>query len=177
MARTELEVQTRLGTRLIDTDKVIIFPRGLMGFEDKHRFTLLQLREGSPFLVLQSLEDPTLGLLVADPYSFLPDYRIRVGDAEQRLLGVTHVREVAVLVTVSIPEGKPEKTALNLVGPILINHPQRLGLQVPQADCNFPPQVYLYRSAEPKTRPVRPAPPTPDTAQEPGAPLESDSAS
>ena len=157
MARTEIEVQTRLGARVINTDKVIIFPRGLMGFEDKHRFTLLQLREGSPFLVLQSLEVPTLGLLVADPYSFIPDYRVRVGDAEQRLLGVADVSEVAVLVTVSIPDGHPEKTALNLVGPILINHPQRLGLQVPQSDFSFPPQLYLYRGSDTKTVPQRPA--------------------
>ncbi|GFM37791.1 hypothetical protein DSM19430T_24750 [Desulfovibrio psychrotolerans] len=129
-------------------DKVIYFPRGLMGFEDKHDFTLLQLKEGSPFLVLQSMDDPRLGLLVADPYSFLEDYPIRVGEAEQKLLRLQNIRQVAVLVTVSIPKGEPEKTALNLSGPILVNHQARLGLQIPQTDGKFPSQVYLHMPKE-----------------------------
>ncbi|UZP67012.1 flagellar assembly protein FliW [Desulfovibrio mangrovi] len=149
MARqNEKIVQTRLGKQVVSMDKIIYFPRGLMGFEDKHEFTLLQLKEGSPFLVLQSLDDPRLGLLVADPYSFLEDYPIRVSEAEQKLLRLENIRQVAVLVTVSIPKGEPEKTALNLTGPILINHKARLGLQVPQVDGKFPNQVYLHMPQE-----------------------------
>ena len=141
--RTEVvEARTRLGTRRIDPDKIIEFPRGLMGFEDQREFTLLQLREDAPFLVLQSLQDPELGLLVGDPYAFLPEYRIKIGDAEQNMLQVKTAGELAVLVTVSIPPGHPERTALNLTGPILINHEARIGLQVPQADVN-PPRVLL----------------------------------
>ncbi len=149
MARkNEKIVQTRLGRQVVSMDKVIYFPRGLMGFEDKHDFTLLQLKEGSPFLVLQSMDDPRLGLLVADPYSFLEDYPIRVGEAEQKLLRLQNIRQVAVLVTVSIPKGEPEKTALNLSGPILVNHQARLGLQIPQTDGKFPSQVYLHMPKE-----------------------------
>ena len=132
--RTEVvEARTRLGTRRIDPDKIIEFPRGLMGFEDQREFTLLQLREDAPFLVLQSLQDPELGLLVGDPYAFLPEYRIKIGDAEQNMLQVKTAGELAVLVTVSIPPGHPERTALNLTGPILINHEARIGLQGPKS--------------------------------------------
>lgn len=145
MARqNERVIQTRLGRQTVALDKVLYFPRGIMGFEDKHEFTLLQLREGAPFLILQSMDDPRLGLLVGDPYSFLEDYPIRIGDAEQKLLRLRNIRQVAVLVTVSIPPGRPEKTALNLTGPILINHEARLGLQVPQTDGRFPSQYYLH---------------------------------
>lgn len=144
--RTEIvEAETRLGRQRIDMDKVIFFPRGLMGFEDKRQFTLLKLREDAPFLILQSLQDPGLGLLVGDPYTFLPEYRIKIGDAEQNLLQVKSAKELAVLVTVSIPPGHPERTSLNLTGPILINHDARIGLQVPQADVN-PPRVLLHLS-------------------------------
>jgi len=149
MARqNEKIVQTRLGKQVVSLDKIIYFPRGIMGFEDQPEFTLLQLRAGSPFLVLQSMDDPRLGLLVADPYSFLEDYPIRVGEAEQKLLRLQNIRQVAVLVTVSIPKGEPEKTALNLTGPILINHQAKLGLQVPQVDGKFPNQVYLHMPQE-----------------------------
>ena len=148
--RTEVrEADTRLGRQLIDLDKVIVFPRGLMGFEDQHEFTLLKIREDAPFLILQSLQEPNLGLLVGDPYSFLPEYRIRIGDAEQSLLQVKSSAQLAVLVTVSIPPGQPEHTSLNLTGPILINHEARSGLQAPQSDIN-PPRVLLYLSREKK---------------------------
>ncbi len=96
MARqNERVIQTRLGRQRVALDKVLYFPRGLMGFEDRHEFTLLQLREGAPFLILQSMDDPRLGLLVGDPYSFLDDYPIRVGDAEQKLLRLRTIRQSA----------------------------------------------------------------------------------
>ena len=68
-------------------------------------FTLLQVREESPFLVLQSLSDPSLGLLVADPYLFLTDYEVVIGEADLRALGVDSREQVTVLVTVTIPQG------------------------------------------------------------------------
>ncbi len=74
MDRNERIIETRLGRQVIALDKVIHFPRGLMGFEDQHEFTLLQIKPGASFLVLQSMSDPRLGLLVADPYCFLEDY-------------------------------------------------------------------------------------------------------
>lgn len=126
-------------------DKVLTFPRGLVGYEDQRRFTLLQIREESPFLVLQSLDEPRLGLLVADPYTFLPDYEIRMESGEQKLIKVSDISQVAVLVTVSIPPGKPEKTALNLMGPIVINHEARLGAQIPQIEGRYSSHHYLHQ--------------------------------
>ncbi len=167
MARKqEIEIDTRLGRRRIDTDKVIHFPRGLAGFEGTHQFTLLQIRPEAPMLILQSLDDPSLGLLVADPYSFLSDYKIWVGDAEQKLLRLKSVEQVAVLVTVTIPQGKPADAVLNLTGPILVNHEAKLGLQVPQANNRMPAQVKLHgprpetsrHDATPPQDPVEPSP-------------------
>lgn len=145
MARQQEKViQTRLGKRTIDMDKVLYFPRGLVGFEGHHEFILLQMRDESPFLVLQSLDNHRVGLLVADPYSFLTDFEIKVGEPEQKLLRLKNIRQVAVLVTVSIPPNEPEKTALNLTGPILVNHDAKLGLQVPQPDTRYPSKLYLH---------------------------------
>ena len=142
MARKQqIEIDSRLGRRSVDTDKVLYFPRGLAGFEGLHEFTLLQIRPEGPLLLLQSMDNPTVGLLVADPFSFIPDYQIKVSDAEQKLLCVKNPGQVAVLVTVSIPAGKPEETKLNLTGPILLNHEARIGLQVPQSEG--PSQVTL----------------------------------
>jgi flagellar assembly factor FliW len=167
MARQqEVEISTRLGRRRISMDKVIYFPRGLAGFEDEHEFTLLQIRPEAPLLVLQSMQNPSLGLLVADPYSFLPKYSITVGDAEQKLLRLKSVRQVAVLVTVSIPPGQPELTALNLTGPVLINHKMRIGLQVPQTESAGPAKIYLQPGPDGNPRAVEETDLPPPAAQE-----------
>jgi flagellar assembly factor FliW len=136
--KDERIVETRLGRVNLPEDRVLSFPRGLIGFMGHHEFTLLQIREGSPFLVLQSLSDPTLGLLVADPYSFMTEYEVVIGDADLRLLGVTSREQVTILVTVTIPQGMPERTTLNLTGPIVINTESRLGVQIPQTEGRFP---------------------------------------
>lgn len=139
----EKEIDTRLGKQVVSLDKVIRFPRGIIGFEDRKEFTLLQIRPESPFLVLQSMDDPGLGLLVADPYVFLPQYSIRVSDAEQKILQASAADEVAVLVTATIPPGKPEDMFISLTGPILINHPAKIGLQVPQVELQGPTKIFL----------------------------------
>ncbi len=146
MAKRKKErlVHTRLGKLTVDTGRVIWFPRGLIGFEDCREFTLLQLRDDSPFLVLQSTTHPELGLLVADPFSFIDDFNVKLGSAEQKILRLENIRQVAVLVTVSVPHGSPEKTTLNLTGPILVNHQARIGLQVPQVDTKYPSHYYIH---------------------------------
>lgn len=152
----EIEINTRLGRRCINMDKVIYFPRGLAGFEGMHEFTLLQIRPDAPMLVLQSMDNPQVGLLVADPFSFISDYRLKISDAEQKLLRLKNIRQVAVLVTVSIPAGKPNETKLNLTGPILINHSARIGLQVPQAEEEGPSQVCINNLRQEQAAPLDP---------------------
>ena len=144
MDRNEKIIETRLGRQVVALDKIIHFPRGLMGYEDQHEFTLLQIKPEASFLMLQSMTDPRLGLLVADPYCFMDDYQVRLNEAEQKILNIANREQVAVLVTVSIPPGRPEKTALNLSGPILVNHEAELGLQVPQMEGLYPSQLFIH---------------------------------
>lgn len=119
-------------------DRVLTFPRGLIGFMGQREFTLIQVREDSPFLVLQSLSDPSLGLLVADPYSFMTEYEVVIGEADRKLLGIETREQATILVTVTIPQGMPERTTLNLSGPIVLNNEARIGLQIPQTDSRYP---------------------------------------
>ena len=136
--KQERVIQSRLGKLSVPSERVLHFPRGLIGFESEREFTLLKIKEDSPFLILQSMNDPRLGLLVADPYGFIQDYDVVVGEAERKLLRIENIRQVLVLVTVTIPAGKPENTTLNLPGPVVINMQARIGLQVPQVDAKSP---------------------------------------
>ncbi|MDL2266514.1 flagellar assembly protein FliW [Desulfovibrio sp. OttesenSCG-928-G15] len=137
-------IESRLGKREVSLDKVITFPRGVIGFEDEREFILLRIHDESPLLVLQSMTTPTLGLIVADPFTFVPDYTIHLGDADQTLLKAESANDIAVLVTVAIPPGKPEDASLHLLGPIVINHQARLGLQAPQVDRDGPANVRIH---------------------------------
>jgi len=148
MAETkEIVIQTRLGSKSISEERIIVFPRGLIGFEGLQRFTLLQIKADSPFLVLQSVDNAEYGLLVTDPYTFLERYEIKVGDSEQRILKLESRENVAVLVSVTIPAGRPQDTTLNLSGPIIINTATRVGLQVPQTDPGLPSHYTLPKES------------------------------
>jgi len=130
---------TRLGEREVSPEGIVYFPRGLIGLEDKREFALLSVKENdSPFLLLQCVTDPGLGLLVADPYAFLEDYDVKLENLDRKTLKIENIKQVAILVTVTIPQHKPENTTLNLQGPIVINTKARIGLQVPQTDASYP---------------------------------------
>ncbi|GAU09627.1 flagellar assembly protein FliW [Desulfoplanes formicivorans] len=132
--KTQQIILSRLGEKQIDLNKVIAFPRGLFGFESSRRFILCRIRQDSPFLMLQDVDNSALGLIVTDPFDFVPDYSLKVEDCDADVLGTSNVDEISVIVTVSIPHGEPEKTSLNLCGPILINTSTRVGVQAPQLD-------------------------------------------
>ncbi|WP_319542882.1 flagellar assembly protein FliW [uncultured Pseudodesulfovibrio sp.] len=130
---------TRLGEREVSSEGIIYFPRGLVGLEDKREFALLSVKsEDSPFLLLQCITDPGLGLLVADPYSFIDDYDVKIENVDRKALKVENIHQLAILVTVTIPQNRPEDTTLNLQGPIVINTEARIGLQVPQTEAGYP---------------------------------------
>lgn len=141
--KTEKIIHTRVGPLHVEENRLILFPKGLMGFEHQREFALVRVREDSAFFLLQSTSDPNLGLMVTDPYVYVPDYRIRIGSAEQDMLRLKNIREAAVLVTVTIPLGKPEDAVLNLVGPLVINSRARRGMQVPQNQLRHPARIPL----------------------------------
>lgn len=143
MDKQRKTITSRIGTLVVAADKTIRFPRGLIGFENLREFALVELKPGSPFRFLQSMENPGMGLMLADPFSFLPAYEIRLAAAEERILKVRSIRDLVILVTVTVPKGNPEGTTLNLTGPICINVQERLGLQSPQVDLTFPSRVFL----------------------------------
>ncbi len=148
MARKEVTILTRLGERVVDQSRIITFPKGLIGFENRREFALLQIRDDSPFMLLQCLKDSKLGLVVTDPFAFLEDYELQIGETEQKILRIESIRQLAILVTVTIPQGRPDEAVLNLTGPICVNSKSRIGLQVPQTDPRFPGHYRLSPRSE-----------------------------
>lgn len=60
---TQLAINTRIGPREIDPDRIIHFPCGLVGLESEREFALLQIHQDWPLLILQSATTPAVGLI------------------------------------------------------------------------------------------------------------------
>ena len=111
-------------------DQIITFSPGLLGFSEFHRYVLIEHGQDSPFFWLQSLEKPDLAFVVMDPTTVLPDYKIGALNGIQKELGVKSLKDLKVLVILTIPAGNPQEMTANLMGPLLINLVNRRGKQM-----------------------------------------------
>jgi flagellar assembly factor FliW len=109
---------SRFGRVEIDPKVVIEFPEGLIGLGGS-RYALLANDPDSPFVWLQSLEDPGLALPVTNPHRFFADFAVEVIDEDAERLGVNATAALDVYVTVRAAPVLEDFTA-NLKAPILV---------------------------------------------------------
>ena len=109
---------SRFGTLTIDPGRVVEFPDGLIGLGGS-RYALLSNNPDSPFLWLQSLEDPALALPVTNPHRFFAGFQVEISDGEAERLALDDVTAVDVYVTVRASDALADFTA-NLKAPILV---------------------------------------------------------
>jgi flagellar assembly factor FliW len=93
------------------------------------RFVVLEGPEGTPLKWLQSVEEPAVAFVIADPSAVVPDYVVRVKGDDLDPLDLDSPEDAAVAVIITVP-GTLEKATCNLLGPIIFNVEKRLGLQV-----------------------------------------------
>ncbi len=129
-----MQIQSsRFGWLSVDDDRVITFPRGLLGFPDHTRFALLPTAPSGTgpadgcFLWLQSADDPALAFVVADPALFFRDYAVPVREDTTAELRVTDPGTLGHLV---ICNKVGDWITGNLLGPLVLNAANRLGAQV-----------------------------------------------
>lgn len=125
-----MRIRTKLGDDVeVPETSLIRLPDGLLGFEDFQRFALVPQGEETPFLLLQSLDEPQLAFLTIDPRLFAPDYLPELSDEDLIGLGLTDLSSAVILSIVVIPED-PRKMTANLQGPLIINPATREGRQL-----------------------------------------------
>jgi flagellar assembly factor FliW len=123
-----MEIQTsRFGVISIEDERVMTFPRGLLGFPSHTRFALIQTGQENYFFWLQSVDDPNLAFVVADPSIFFKDYDVPLREETIADLEMTDVKFAQVFV---ICNRVGEWLTGNLLGPILVNAGNRLAQQV-----------------------------------------------
>jgi len=127
-----MEVRTtRFGTLEIAEDRVIQFPKGLLGFSQFKRYCLLEPNDDACFFWLQCVDEPGLAFVVTDPSLFVEDYDAPIRKEQMEDLSMTKIEEAQVFVIVN--KVGAELTG-NLQGPLVINTLNRIGEQLVLAD-------------------------------------------
>lgn len=118
---------TRFGVLEVDEQRLLRFPRGLLGFPDYTRYALIQAGEENYFFWLQCVDDPNLAFVVADPTIFFKDYEAPIKEETAADLKLADARFAQVFV---ICNKVGEWLTGNLLGPIVVNAANCLALQV-----------------------------------------------
>ncbi len=72
-----IKISTKqFGELEIEKSSIFNFKDGLYGFEDLHRFIIINEEETEPFKWLLSIDDPSIGFPILSPYYIDPDYSI-----------------------------------------------------------------------------------------------------
>lgn len=142
-----MKIQTKIfGEIDIAEDKILFFEKGIIGFPDMKKFTLLHdEKQGSGVGIrfLQSLDEPTFAMPVMDPLLVKPDYDPSVDDELLASAGKLTADNILVLVTASVP-ADITKMSVNLQGPIIINVDERKACQVIVDAEQYPVKFPIY---------------------------------
>ena len=112
----------------VDESQEIYFPDGLFGFEKYKKYYLLE-NPDSPFVWLQSSEEPSLAFVMIQPIEFKKDYKLKVSAEDLKSIKLEKPEdELLDFAIVTIPSEASKMTA-NLQGPIIINVKKKLGKQ------------------------------------------------
>jgi flagellar assembly factor FliW len=115
---------SQFGSVAYQEDAPIFFPRGLPGFEDRHRFLALSLPHRQPLVFLQSLDDSALCFITAPVLAVDPAYRLEVSREDRTLVGLRPGwsprigNDVLCLAVISVRQEGP---TANLLAPIVVN--------------------------------------------------------
>jgi flagellar assembly factor FliW len=140
-----MEVRTtRFGLIEIAEDRVISFPKGLLGFPQHQRFCLLEPGEDACFFWLQSVEDPDLAFVVTDPALFVPEYAVQIRPEQMEALALKDLSDAQVFVIVNKVD---QDLTGNLQGPLVVNTLSRRGEQMVLAEKKWTTRHPLMKVA------------------------------
>ncbi|QDU25141.1 Flagellar assembly factor FliW [Anatilimnocola aggregata] len=127
-----MQIQTtRFGTVHLEADDILLFPHGLIAFEDCRHWVLLSDGENDSLGWLQCVSRTEVALPVVSPRRFVAGYQVRVARTQLQPLELAQFDQAFVLSIVS--KDGPSLT-VNLKAPLVVNLDRRLGRQVITTD-------------------------------------------
>lgn len=151
---TPVELDTpRFGPIAVDDGDVWTLPGGMIGLPECQRFARLPFDDPTvPFEWLQSLDDPAIAFLLADPAQFFPRYEIALEAAELEDIAREAEVDCQVRCVITVTDPVSDMTA-NLLGPIVFNPARRLGKQLVLSDTRYATKHRLFPQADAHARP------------------------
>lgn len=147
-----MKIQTKfLGEMTIDPENIIHFPKGIPAFEEETEFVIIPLAEKSPFIILQSVNTPTVGFMAGYPYDFKADYEFDLEPSIQQQLEIESPEDVLVYGILTLKETLLQST-MNLLAPIVINAKTKVGRQIVLVENDAHPLRYPLQAKEGSVR-------------------------
>ena len=124
-----MQIQTsRFGAVTISNEDLILFPEGILGFNDLRNFVLLEDPSDEIFAWLQSCENPGIAFPVLEPELFATNYTVSLTKSDLEALSLKEDNGYRSFTIVTIPQD-PTKMTANLKAPLVINVSKKLGRQ------------------------------------------------
>ncbi len=121
----------RFGDVDIEPEDILLFPQGVMAFEDLKHWVLLADDHVETIGWLQCVTRPEIALAVASPRRYAPGYQVQVKRSQVQPLELGQEHQAFVL---AVLNKEAEEYSLNLRAPLIINLDRRIGRQVVTTD-------------------------------------------
>ncbi|MDR2141454.1 MAG: flagellar assembly protein FliW [Deltaproteobacteria bacterium] len=129
----------RFGEMEFSEESVLRVLGGVIGFPELLGYVLIQRPNDVPFYWLQSVDDPSMALVLLDPLIFKPDYHPPLPEGLLVELDAQE-SEISLFAIVTIPQGRPQDMTANLLGPLAVCPRSHLARQLVLDD-----RLYTHR--------------------------------
>jgi len=140
----------RFGEIEVDDDLIFNFIEPILGYENLSKFILLDHTPDSPFKWLQSAEDSNVAFPVTFPAFFGINYEFVIPEEKAKLLSLTNAEHLLSFNITCVPQGNPQNSTVNLIGPIVINMENKKGMQLVLTNSNYTTRHKLFNQPVPK---------------------------
>ncbi len=144
-------VATKFGEIDFEENEIIVLPKGILGFSQLTRYILLEKEGSGPFKWLQSVEDPNVAFVIADPLDFFPNYKLEINEKELEELNYTNSKDLITYVIVTVPQDASLASA-DLLGPLVINAKKNLAKQAVMSNSPYTTKHYLLDEIKKRLR-------------------------
>ena len=120
----------RFGKLTSEPEEVVRVPDGILGFSEHKEYVILEHNPGSPFYWLQSMEDPNLAFVIINPLLVMENYVQNLSATDRKHFEGIGEGRIEVCALVTIRTDPVRQMTVNMMAPLVIDIPSRVGRQV-----------------------------------------------
>ena len=136
MSETLLIQTTRFGQVQFQSEDLLTFSEGILGFADLKKFVLLDDPNDDIFAWLQSCDEPAIAFPVLEPELFSENYKVTLAKSDLEALKLQSSQGARLFCIITIPDDPTQMTA-NMKAPIVINVAEKKARQCVLQDNNL----------------------------------------